>query len=68
MEGSSQEALGNMLVLKQITLVKLHPYSSTDVSEGLLIFVPRCETDCLYRFHACTLFNLAEDWHATQHL
>lgn len=50
-----------MLVFKQITLSRVHPYSSTDVSEGLVILDSLCETDCLYRFHACILFNLAED-------
>lgn len=58
----------NMLVFKQITLFKVHPYSSTDAGEGLLILVSLCETDGLYRFHASILANLAEDWHAAQHL
>lgn len=32
MDGGSQEALGNMLTLKQITLSKVHPYSRADMA------------------------------------
>ncbi len=39
MEGSSQEALGNTLVFKQITLFKVHPYSSTDAGAFSYLFL-----------------------------
>lgn len=52
MEGGSQEASGNMHVLQQIALFKVHPYSSADNGEGFVILVSLCGSDRLYRFHA----------------
>lgn len=57
----------NMLAFKQIARFNVYILQQMLV-KAFLIFVSLYETDCLYRFHACVLFNLAEDWHATQHL
>lgn len=55
-DGQKAAQATRAIVLKQITLLKVHPYSSTG---SLVLF---------RRFHTCALFKLAEDCHATQHL